>query len=175
MSVGGEIDRFDELLQVVYGEIHRIAANYMKYERPGLTLQTTALIHEVYLRLHDKGISWESQAHFVRIYALAMRRFLIDQSRKPRIRNPVQIDPSRLTEIATKEVLPLEETIALAELIEKLAERHPRAASVLELHVFGGLTFLEIGEQLGVSDRQAKRDWVYARCWLKMRLEGQAS
>jgi RNA polymerase sigma factor (TIGR02999 family) len=171
-----EAQRFDELYQVVYNELRKIAATFMRHERPGLTLQPTGLVNEVYIRLHDRGIKWESQAHFVRISALALRRLLIDQSRRRKARgNVVPLDSARLIEIAKKDEFPLDEAIALAKLVDTLAERSPRAASILELHVLAGLTLREIGEQLGISERTAKRGWAYALCWLKMRLEDKPS
>lgn len=164
---------FDELVDVVYDELRRIASNYLRHERPGMTLQATALVNETYVRLRDKGIQWRDSKHFVRIFARAMRRLLIDLARHRRAQGmPIRVDSSKLLEISKGEELPLEETIAIAELVDRLAERSPRAARVLELRVFAGLTFPEIGRAVGVTDRQAKRDWVYVLCWLKMHMEG---
>jgi RNA polymerase sigma factor (TIGR02999 family) len=172
----GNPGQFDELYAIVYHELRRIASRYMRHERPGLTLQATALVNEIYITLHDRGVKWESQAHFVRIFTVALRRFLIDQSRRRKVRGHiVRIDPARLTEITRSDEYPLDEAIALVELIDKLAQRSARAARALELHVLGGLTLREVGDQLGISERQAKRDWAYALCWLKMRLEEEPS
>ncbi len=170
---GGK-DSFDKLFQYVYGELRRRASVYLKNERQGHTLQTTALVNEAYMKLIDKGeIEYEDRNHFYAIAAQAMRRILVDhaRSRKSKKRG------------GKEENLPLEEAryvssnerpvdlLALDEALNKLAKFDERQAKLVELKYFGGMTLDETAEVLDVSRETVKRDWKIARSWLRHQLE----
>jgi RNA polymerase sigma factor (TIGR02999 family) len=162
----------DELMPLVYEELRRQAARYLRRERAGHTLQTTALINEAYLKLVDqRQVRWQNRAHFFAIAAQAMRRILVDYARE---RNREKRGG------ANREDLPLEEAtlflpaaaeksvdlVALDEALTRLAQFDPRQARVVELRYFSGLSIDETAEVLGVSNPTVRRDWSLARAWL---------
>jgi RNA polymerase sigma factor (TIGR02999 family) len=165
-----------ELLDAVYDDLRRLAHRYMSRERPGHTLQPTALVHEAYMKLADQTrVEWRGKTHFFAVGAQAMRRILIDHART-RKRNKRGGDWLRVS--WAEEVFPSgrrnlsdEELIDLDQAIEELAEIDKRQARVVELRFFGGLTVDEVAEALGVSKRTADGDWAKARTWLKQRLD----
>jgi RNA polymerase sigma factor (TIGR02999 family) len=158
-----------QLLPVVYDELRKLAAQKLTQEKPGQTLQATALVHEAYLRLVDTGQAphWDGRGHFFAAAAEAMRRILIDQARRKRCAKHgggrKRIDLSEglsLSEPADDDLLALDEALA------KLALEEPAKAELVKLHFFAGLSLEEAGRILGIAHRTAKRHWAYARAWL---------
>jgi RNA polymerase sigma factor (TIGR02999 family) len=172
----GNKEALDALTPVVYAELHRLAASLMRNERPGGTLQPTALIHEAYLQLvlHDPP-DFQSRAHFYGVAAHIMRQLLIAHAR--RFRAQKRNGGER---VAFEEDLPIpdrqsEELLALDEALERLAERDARKAQAIELKYFGGLDHAEIGAALGVSLATVKRDIAVAEAWLRRMLSGRGA
>ncbi len=165
----GDREALDKLIPIVYAELRRQAARYLRRERPGHTLQTTALIHEAYLRLIDqRDVRWQNRAHFFAISAQLMRRILVDHARS---RQAAKRGGSNVK-------LPLEEAmivsdgkeidlVVLDEALERLAAIDPQQSRVVELRFFSGLSVEETAEVLGVSPRTVKRDWNVAKAWLR--------
>jgi RNA polymerase sigma factor (TIGR02999 family) len=157
------------LIPQVYGELRRLAANYMRFERGNHTLQPTALVNEAYTRLvQQPQIPWQSRAHFFATASQLMRHILVDHARARRagkrggMQRQITLDDSLLpSPERTIDVLILDEAL------ESLTQFDPRQARIVELHFFGGLTFAEIGLVLKVTERTVKRDWSMARAWLK--------
>jgi RNA polymerase sigma factor (TIGR02999 family) len=158
-----------ELLPLVYDQLRALAARKMAAERPGHTLQPTALVHEAYLRLVGEGHEhWDGRAHFYVAAAEAMRRILIESARgKGRLKRGG--DWRRLTldsvDLAGRE-LPVEEIMSVDEAICRLEKRDERMAGIVRLRFFAGLGTAEIAALLGVTDRTVRRDWAVARAWL---------
>jgi RNA polymerase sigma factor (TIGR02999 family) len=158
-----------ELLPLVYEELRKLAAQKMAQERPGQTLQATALVHEAYLRLVDveRAQHWNSRGHFFAAAAEAMRRILIDQARQKgsqrrgggRDRRQLR-DDDLIAAPVNDELLDLDEALA------RLAAVDPPAAELVKLRVFAGMTVEDIAQVRGTSPRTVKRDWAYARAWL---------
>ena len=165
-------DLADELIPIVYDELHRLAHGLMRNERRGHTLSTTDLVHEAYLRLFDqKRLSWEHRRHFFGYAATAMRAVLIDHARKKAAKR--QIGPSKLVPFdLTAEPMqaPEEEVLAVDEALQRLAELDPRQARVVELRYFGGFTETEAAEILDISRTTVSRDFRSARLWLAREL-----
>ncbi len=156
------------LVPRVYGELHHLAHHYLRSERPGRTMQTTALVHEAYLRLVDtRRIRWESRAHFLGVAAQAMRRILVDAARA-RATGKRGGGTSRvpLDEVPVLAPERDEDLLALDEALVALAGVDPRKARVVELRYFGGLTEPETAAVLHVSAATVQRDWQVARAWL---------
>ena len=157
------------LLPLVYDELRKLAAARLADEKPGQTLQATALVHEAYLRLVGGGLvrRWESRAHFFAAAAEAMRRLLIDQARRKRRpkhgggRTRVSLDEA----LCLRET-PTDDLLALDEALQQLARQEPAKAELVKLHYFAGRSLEEEPRALGVSHRTAKRHWAYARAWL---------
>ena len=165
----GKAAAWNDLLPLVYDELHRQAERFMRRERPGHTLQTTALIHEAYLKLIDqRSVNWESRAHFFAIAAQAMRRILVDYAktahRKKRGGNDIKLplDEAKLATVKERSV----DLIALDEALERLAERDPEQARIVELRYFSGLTLEETAEVLHISRATVASDWSIAKVWL---------
>jgi RNA polymerase sigma factor (TIGR02999 family) len=157
-----------KLLPLVEQELHRLAHNYMRREKPDHTLQTTALVNEAYLKLIDqKKTHWQNRAHFFAIAAKIMRRILLnyarDQHREKRGGKAVQVS---LSEVSVVSLTKTEELIALDEALERLAALDERKSQVVELRYFGGLDVDETAEVLKVSPITVTRDWRFARAWL---------
>jgi len=160
--------RAEDLLPLVYEELRRLAAAKLAQERPGQTLQATALVHEAWLRLlgsEERG--WEGRRHFFGAAAEAIRRILVENARrKRRLKHGGQLERVDVAEVEVASPLPDEELLALDEALAKLAHANPKAAELVQLCFFAGLTQAEAGEQLGVSTATAERTWAFARAWL---------
>jgi RNA polymerase sigma factor (TIGR02999 family) len=169
----GKQEALDKLLPLVYDELHRQAASFLRRERPGHTLQTTALIHEAYLKLIDRrDVNWQSRAHFFAVAAQAMRRILVDYAkakhRRKRGGDDIKLSLEEATQLAAKEKGV--DLIALDEALDKLAARDEQQARVVELRYFSGLSLEETAEALHVSRATVARDWEAARAWLHREL-----
>lgn len=165
----GNQEASDRLLRAVYDELRRLAAARLARERPGQTLQATALVHEAYLRLvgGDGEARWENRAHFFGAAAEAMRRILVEVARrKGRIKHGGQRQRCELDDADFVEVPVALDLVALSEALDKLAEEDPKKAELVKLRYFAGLTVEEAGEMLGISRATADRYWAFARAWL---------
>jgi RNA polymerase sigma factor (TIGR02999 family) len=164
----GSQDALEQLFPLVYEELRRLAHRYMSRERPGHTLQTTAVVHEAYLRLIDqKHVQWQNRAHFFAIAAQMMRRILIThaQSRGYAKRSGGALKVS-LDEAAILSQERAGELLALDEALKSLTDLDPRRSKVVELRFFGGLSNEEIAEVLKISPNTVTRDWNVAKAWL---------
>ncbi len=165
----GKAEALDALMPLVYDELHRQAARYLRRERPDHTLQTTALIHEAYLKLIDqREVNWESRTHFFAIAAQAMRRILVDYARtkhrEKRGGDDIKLPLEEAMTVAAQEK-PVD-LIALDEALSKLAERDAQQARVVELRYFSGLSLDETAEAMHISRATVARDWTMAKAWL---------
>ena len=178
--VAGDQSAYDELIPLIYDELHLVARSMMRRERAHHTLQTTALVNEACIRLlRLDHVEWEDRAHFIRVAARAMRRVLVDHARgRNRQRRGGGVEPLPLEEIEKQGAdffdYPDLRILALDEALHKLAAVEERKAQVVELLYFGGLTREEVAEVLGVTSRTVFRDWSFARLWLIRELEGVA-
>jgi RNA polymerase sigma factor (TIGR02999 family) len=164
----GDRAAFDELVPIVYGELRRLARHYMRGERGGHTLQTTALVNEAYLRLvGHENIEWQSRGHFFGVAAQAMRRVLVDHARargyQKRGGGAVRVT---LEEGALVVAARAEEVVALDEALARLEALDPRKARVVELRFFAGLSHEETAAALGVAEVTVRREWRTAKAWL---------
>ena len=164
----GDKQALDGLMPLVYDELHRIASRYLRRERQGHTLQTTALINEAYLRIVDQNrVNWQNRAHFFGVAAQIMRRILIDHARSHLYAKrgggaqKLTLDEA----IATPQERDLD-LVALDDALTTLAEIDPQQSRIIELRFFGGLTIEETAEALSISPATVKRDWNMARAWL---------
>jgi RNA polymerase sigma factor (TIGR02999 family) len=164
----------DALVMVVYDELHRLAHHYMRNERPGHTLQTTALVNEAYLRLVDaEGIEWRDRAHFFAIAATMMRRILVDHARAhARDKRGGGVVMTSLDEDVAAPSRDVD-VIALDEALERLGRIDQRQARLVELRYFAGLTIEEAAQTLDVSGGTLKREWAIAKAWLYRELQGR--
>ena len=172
----GDQTALDRLLPLVYDELHRIAARYMRGERTGHTLQTSALVNEAYMRLADyKRMQWQDRAHFFAVAAQSMRRILIDfaRARQHRKRGGGAERVSLAEDIAVGPNSHMD-LLALNEALENLAKLNPRQARVVELRYFGGLKEEEVGHVLGIAPRTVRADWQLARAWLYKTLKHES-
>jgi RNA polymerase sigma factor (TIGR02999 family) len=169
---GGDRAALDRLTPVVYEELRRMARRYMRNERAGNTLQTTALVNEVYLRLVDvKNVEWQHRAQFFAISAQMMRRILVDAARaRGSHKRGGGAEKVNVDEVAVLSPEPEESIIALDDALEAFAKLAPRQAKVVELRYFAGLSEEEIAEVTKTSTRTIERDWQFARSWLMREL-----
>jgi len=163
----GDAQAAENLLPLVYAELHRLARSYMRRERPDHTLQATALINEAYLKLVGEDVDWNSREHFIGLAAHVMRRVLVDYARtrnaeqrggglkRVEMQDDLAISPEQLDQVEE-----------LDEALKKLEKENPRQARVVELRYFGGLSVEQIGAMLQIAPRSVKRDWALARIWL---------
>ncbi|WP_158794027.1 sigma-70 family RNA polymerase sigma factor [Granulicella sp. L60] len=170
---GGDISAADRLLPMVYAELHRLAASYMRRERQDHTLQPTALINEAYMRLAGADLDWQNREHFIGMAANVMRRVLVDYARA----HKAQIRGGDLKRVELEDGLAIsvertDEMLALDEALNKLTLVSPRQAKVVELRYFGGLSTEQIAVILAIAPRSVKRDWALARIWLFKELQG---
>ena len=166
-------DSSDALLKLVYTELHRQAHRYLQKERAGHTLQTTALVHEAYLKLvGQKSVAWESRSHFFAIAATMMRRILIDYAKsKHRLRRGGVQSDLPLEDALTIRVSESDfDLLALDEALDRLAAKEAHLAKIVELRFFSGLDVIETAEVLGSSESTVKRDWQMAKAWLHREL-----
>jgi RNA polymerase sigma-70 factor, ECF subfamily len=168
----GDAAAAEDVLPLVYGELHRLAKSYMRRERPDHTLQATALIHEAYMRLAREDTDWNNREHFIGVAANVMRRVLVDYARahkaeqrggglkRVEMNEELAISPERLDEVEALDVA-----------LKKLELENPRQGRVVELRYFGGLSVEQVASLLDVSPRSVKRDWSLARIWLFRELQ----
>ena len=170
----GDPHAAEQLLPLVYDELRKLAAERMGQEKPGQTLQPTALVHEAYLRLVDteQAQHWNSRGHFFAAAAEAMRRVLIETARRKRSRKHgghLARQPLEAVDLAAPETS--EDLMALDEALQKLARHDKSAADVVQLRFFAGLALPEVAKLLGISPRTADRLWAYARAWLHQEIQ----
>lgn len=165
----GDSQAAEQLLPLVYDELRKLAAQKMVNEKPGQTLQATALVHEAYVRLVgvDKSQHWDSRGHFFAAAAEAMRRILVDRARdKGRMKRGGHLQRLDFDKIEIAVETPDEDLLALDEAIERLAEESQECADLVKMRFFAGLSVEEAGTAMGISTRTAKRHSAYARAWL---------
>jgi RNA polymerase sigma factor (TIGR02999 family) len=183
-AAGGNKEAFDRLLPLVYRELAVVARGRLRFEAAGHTLNTTALVHEAYLKLADQSrVQWRNRHHFFAVASEAMRRILIDYAKQrlaaKRGGGAVHLE----LEAAEDQAHPREafsedqaaELVALDDALAQLAAFNPQGAKVVQYRFFGGLSNGEAAEVLGVSERTVRRSWTVARAWLRARLEDAAS
>jgi RNA polymerase sigma-70 factor, ECF subfamily len=169
----GDRDALDRLTPIVYDELHRLAQSYMKRERPGHSLQTTALVNEAYMRLVDyKSMQWQNRAHFFAVSAQLMRRILVEHARRRNLKRGGGVQHVSLEETAIVDGERDTDLMALDDAMVALARLDPRKVQVVELRFFGGLSVEETAEVLKVSPITVMRDWSTAKAWLYRELTG---
>ena len=173
----GDKRALDKLTPFVYGELRRVARRYMARERPGQTLQTTALVHEVYLRLVDvKHVGWQDRAHFFAVCARMMRRILTDIARSRRhLKRGAGASHILLEEALVASRERGRDLVAVDEALNALASLDARKSQVVELRFFGGLSVEETAEVLKISPETVMRDWKFAKAWLARELSEEKS
>jgi RNA polymerase sigma factor (TIGR02999 family) len=174
----GDPKAAEQLLPLVYEELRRLAAHKMARESPGQTLQATALVHEAYLRLVDttQVQQWNSRGHFFAAAAEAMRRILVEKARHRRsLKAGGDRHRQEMPEIEAPMAGPEVDLLALDEALEKLEHQDKRKADLVKLRFFAGLTIEEAALALEISTSTADSDWAYARCWLRLEMEGPAA
>jgi RNA polymerase sigma factor (TIGR02999 family) len=171
----GDPHAAEQLLPLVYDELRRLAAQKLAHEKPGQTLQATALVHEAYLRLVDvaKAQHWNSRGHFFAAAAEAMRRILVENARrKGRGKHGGRRQRVDLDAIQNALEMPADHLLALDDALTRLAERDPQTAQLVKLHCFAGLSINQAAQTLGISSRTAYRDWAFAQAWLYRDIRG---
>ena len=171
----GDLQAAADLLPIVYDELRKLAAARLSEEKPGQTLQATALVHEAYLRLvgGDQPQDWNGRGHFFAAAAEAMRRILVENARrKTRVKRGGGLARQDVAEIDVAVSEPPDEVLALDEALTRLATDNPQAAEVVRLRFFAGLPLPEVARILGISSRTADRLWAYARAWLHQAVAG---
>jgi RNA polymerase sigma-70 factor, ECF subfamily len=171
----GDDSALEELTPLVYGDLRKLAGWLMRDERPGHTLQPTALVNEAYLRLAgDKKVTWQNRTHFLAVAARVMRHLLVDYARQH----------NRLKRGGGVEILPFEDALVFApetsrnllelnDALQRLSEKEQRKARVVELRYFGGLSVHETAEILQISPNTVMRDWEFSKAWLRKEIEGR--
>ena len=169
----GNQGALEALLPLVYDELRRLARGYLQRERPGHTLQSTALVHEAYMRLVDQDVSWQNRAHFFGIAAQMMRRILVDHART---KNAAKRGDGACMVTLDEGLVGTEQrdvdVIALDRALDKLTKLDPQQSRIVELKFFAGLSIEETAEVLRVSPATVKRDWVMAKAWLYREMQG---
>jgi RNA polymerase sigma factor (TIGR02999 family) len=178
----GEPGALDQLMPLVYAELHQMAARYLARERPGHTLQSTGLVHEAFLRLVDqRRVNWQNRKHFFGLSAQLMRRILVDHGRRSRrakrgagVSNVNLDDAGPVADPASHDPV---DALSVDGALKELEAIDPRQARVVELRFFGGLSVVETAEVLDISEATVKREWAMARAWLYNRIapEGGAA
>jgi RNA polymerase sigma factor (TIGR02999 family) len=171
----GDPSAGDQLLPLVYDELRRLAAERLAHEKPGQTLEATALVHEAYLRLVDveQAQHWNSRGHFFAAAAEAMRRILVGTARrKGRAKHGGGRQRVDLNAVQVALDMPAEHLLALDEALTRLAAQDAQAARLVDLHCFAGLSIEQAAEMLGISARTAYRDWSFAQAWLYRAIRG---
>ena len=173
----GDADAGDAFISIVYGKLQRIARHHLKAERPGHTLEAGALVNELYLRLCASAkIDWQNRAHFFAVAAQQLRRILVNHARdaqaEKRGGRRVKVSLTQASGLARHSE---EDVLDLHEAIEELEKLDPRAARIVELRFFAGMSEDETAEVIGISLATLKRDWRFARVWLRDRLRARGS
>ena len=173
----GDPHAAEQLLPLVYDELRKLAAQRLAQEKPGQTLEATALVHEAYVRLVDteKVQHWNSRGHFFAAAAEAMRRILVDQARKKRSRKGGGgLERLPIEEVEISAPQPAVDLVAVNDALEKFERIDKAAAALVKLRYYTGLTLSQAAEVLGISSSTADRQWAYARAWLLRCLEGES-
>ena len=172
----GDQSALNGLTPIVYEELRRLAHYYMDRERPGHTLQTTALVNEAYLRLVDyKRMQWQDRAHFFAVAAQVMRRILVDHARSHNVKRGAGVQHIALDDVAVLNRDRSNDLVALDDAMNALARLDPRKVQIIEMRFFGGLSLEETAEVLKVSPATVRRDWSIAKFWLYRELGGRTS
>jgi RNA polymerase sigma factor (TIGR02999 family) len=170
----GDRAAMERLVSLVYGELHAMAHRKLSFERTGHTLQTTALVHEAYLKLVDqRRVDWQNRSHFFAVAALAMRRILVNHAEARRAAKRgggAERVPLEEIQVSAGD-LPDERLLALDEALKRLEQFNERGARVIQYRFFGGMNYDEIATTMGVSAITVRRSWESARAWLKRELE----
>ena len=170
----GDPSAAEQLLPLVYDELRKLAARKLAQEKPGQTLQATALVHEAYLRLVDteRAQHWNSRGHFFAAAAEAMRRILVERARHKRsLKAGGAFRRQEMSDLDLAVTGPDVDLLALDEALDHLDQHDHRMAELVKLRFFAGLTIAQAAEALGVSTSTAENDWAYARCWLRLEME----
>lgn len=169
----------NEMFELMYGELRKVARRYLGRERKNHTLQPTALVHEAWMKLsNERGGEWQGRTHGLALAAQAMRRLLVDHGRHQKREKrgggaqPVILDD--LLKAASTAAVPVEDLLTLEDALTRLEAVDPRAAQVVVLRFFSGMSSPEVAEHLGLSLRTVEADWTHARAWLKRELSGGA-
>jgi RNA polymerase sigma factor (TIGR02999 family) len=173
----GDPHAAEQLLPLVYDELRKLAAHKLAQEKPGQTLQPTALVHEAYLRLVDvdKAQAWSGRGHFFAAAAEAMRRILVESARRKQgLKHGGPRQRVNLDEAASVMQEPADDLLTLNDALDRLAEEDPKKAELVKLRYFTGLSVQEAADALGVSRATADRYWAYAKVWLYCALSGEA-
>ena len=173
----GQPDALNQLIPIVYRELHRLAQTYMAQERPGHVLETTALVNEAYVRLVDTAAqsNWRNRAHFFGACSQVMRRILVDWARsRQALKRGGQSRPLELDEALAVAGEPDADLVALDDALAALTALDPRKGQVVEMRFFGGLGVQETAEVLKISPETVMRDWKFARSWLRRELSKEA-
>ena len=170
MTSNGKHEAIDQLMPLVYDDLRRLARHFMRRERPGHTLQATALVNEAYIRLSGVEVSWKDRSHFLAVFARLMRRLLVDHARAGhRVKRESQkISLDDVREVSSEAAWDL---VALDQALMQFAAFDPRKVEIVELHYFGGLNNEEVAEALGISRATVQRDLRLAKAWLKRQLK----
>lgn len=173
---GGDAHARERMLPLVYDELRRLAASYLRRERPGHTLQPTALVHEAYVRLVDqRQVDWSNRAQFIGLAAVMMRRILVNHARdRVADKRGAGAEHVPLTLAGERFGTPELNVLDLHEALERLAALDARKSQIVELKFFGGLTMDEIAQTLGVSRATVEREWKFSRAWLHREVSGEA-
>ncbi|MCG3129634.1 MAG: hypothetical protein FLDDKLPJ_00368 [Phycisphaerae bacterium] len=172
--VGAVAQPSDALVRKLYPQLKRLAAAYLRHERPDHTLQATALVHETYLRFAHGAAPWRDEAHFFRAAAVVMRRILVNHAvRRTRAKRGGGAVRVALTPASALVRTSDEELIGIHEGLEQLGKADPRKREVVELRYFAGLSIPQVAEVTGLSERTVEREWRTARAWLRARLEAR--
>jgi RNA polymerase sigma factor (TIGR02999 family) len=173
-SGAGDTRARDRMLPLIYDELRGLAAHYLRWERPGHTLQPTALVHEAYIRLIDqRQVDWSNRAQFIGLAAVMMRRILVNHARdRIAAKRGASAERVPLTIVAEQIGAPEVDLLGLDDALERLAALDVRKSQIVELKFFGGLTMDEIAATVGVSRATVEREWTFARAWLYRAVAG---
>ena len=167
----GNQQAFNDLLPIIYAELRRVAHQYLHRDRDGQTLETTALVHEAYLKLiNQRSVNWQNRAHFFAIAAQAMRRILIDNARRRTAVKRGKGEKVVLDDVAVISNDKNKDLLALNDALNSLEAIDPQQSRIVELRYFGGLTIEETAEAMSLSPATVKREWAMARAWLYNKL-----
>ena len=175
-SAAGDARAREQMLPLIYDQLRGLAAQYLRRERPGHTLQPTALVHEAYCRLIDqRRVDWNNRAQFIGLAAVMMRRILVNHARdRIAAKRGGNAERVPLTILAAEDGAPEVDLLWLHEALEQLAELDARKSQIVELKFFGGLTTEEIALTMGISRATVEREWTFSRAWLFRAMSGNA-